>query len=67
MITQHSLPMGTIVKIRNSGYRLKCKIVEFCGNLGPGGAPVYRVRVRRKPKPAYIEVLEDQLEIVSGS
>jgi hypothetical protein len=58
-----TLTIGTIVKIRNSGYR-PGKIVEFCGNFGPGGAAIYRVRVRRKPKPAYIEVLEDQLEPV---
>jgi hypothetical protein len=62
-----NLTIGTIVKIRNSGYR-NGKIVEFCGNLGPGGAPIYRVRVRRKPKPAYVEVLADQLEpVVSDS
>jgi len=32
------LAMGAIVNIRNSGYR-KGKIVEFRGQLGPGGRP----------------------------
>jgi hypothetical protein len=56
------LKVGTIVRIRNSGYG-RAKIVEFRGPLGPLGSRVYRVAVRTKPRPAYIEVLEDQLEI----
>lgn len=56
------LPIGTPVKIRNSGYGL-AKIVEYRGQLGPNGARVYRIRVGDKP-PAYTEVLEDQLEVV---
>ena len=52
--------IGTIVRIRNSRYG-RARIVEFRGPLGPRGARVYRVRVRKKPKPAYVEVLEDQL------
>lgn len=55
------LKVGTIVRIRNSGYG-RAKIVEFRGPLGPNGARVYRIRVRKKPNPAYIEVVEDQLE-----
>jgi len=58
--TGQNLTVGTIVKILNSGYR-RGKIVEFRGALGPGGARIYRVLVRRKP-PAYTEVREDQLE-----
>ena len=54
------LKIGTIVRIRDSGYG-RAKVVEFRGPLGPNGVRVYRVRVRKKP-PAYIEVLEDQLE-----
>jgi hypothetical protein len=57
------LKVGTIVRIRNSGYG-RGKIAEFRGPLGPKGARVYRIRVRKKPSPAYIEVLEDQLETV---
>ncbi len=56
--------IGTIVRIRNSGYG-RARIVEFRGPLGPKGARVYRIRVRTKPRPAYIEVLEDQLEAES--
>jgi hypothetical protein len=52
--------LGDWVKIRYSG-RPKGRIVELRGPLGPGGAQIYRVQVRRKPRPAYIEVLEDQL------
>jgi hypothetical protein len=58
------LKIGTVVKIRNSGYG-RAQIVEFRGALGPNGARVYRVRVRKKPRPAYIEVLENQLEAVT--
>jgi hypothetical protein len=53
--------IGTLVKIRNSGYG-PAQIVELRGPLGPGGMHVYRLRIRGKPRPAYIEVREDQLE-----
>jgi hypothetical protein len=56
------LEVGTIVRIRDSGYG-RARIVEFRGPLGPKGARVYRVRVRKKPHPTYIEVLEEQLEV----
>ena len=59
------LKIGTIVRIRNSGYG-RARIVEFRGPLGPKGARVYRILVRKKPRPAYIEVLEDQLEAESA-
>ena len=51
--------LGDRVKIRLS--TLRGRIVELRGPLGPGGAQIYRVRYRRKPKPAYVEVREDQL------
>ena len=60
--TVEGLAVGTIVTIRNSGYG-RARIVEFRGPLGPKGARVYRIQVRKKPRPAYIEVLEDQLEV----
>ncbi len=66
MTTQNQtepLPIGTRVTIRNSGYG-PATVVEFRGPLGPKGARVYRVRVREKPRSTYIEVLEDQLEVV---
>lgn len=61
--TGEPLPVGLWVKIRNTGFG-RCKIVEYRGPLGPGGARIYRVRYRRKPSPAYTEVREDQLEII---
>jgi hypothetical protein len=57
------LKLGDRVKIRLSG-GLSGKIVELRGPLGPGGAQIYRVLVRRKPAPKYIELREDQLELV---
>jgi hypothetical protein len=59
------LPIGTLVRIRDSGYR-RARIVEYRGPLGPKGARIYRVQVRRKPQPAYTEVREDQLEVMPG-
>ncbi len=57
------LKLGDWVKIRHSG-DLRGRIVELRGPLGPGGTQIYRVRVRKKPKPAYIEVREDQLVLI---
>ena len=51
--------LGDRVKIRLS--QLRGRIVELRGPFGPGGANLYRVRFRRKPTPAYIDVREDQL------
>ena len=59
------LKVGTRVRIRNSGLGIG-KIVELRGPLGPGGALIYRVRVGRKPTPAYGEFREDQLEVVTA-
>ena len=60
------LKAGTVVRIRNSGYH-RAKIAEFRGPLGPKGARVYRVLVQRKPRRVYIEVLEDQLEVLDDA
>jgi hypothetical protein len=57
------LKPGTLVKVLNSGYR-RAKIAEYRGPLGPKGARVYRILVQRKPRPVYIEVLEEQLELL---
>ncbi len=54
------LKLGDRVKIRNST-GMRGQIVELRGPLGPGGVQIYRVRIRRKPKPTYIELREDQL------
>ena len=60
------LKAGTLVKIRDSGFH-RAKIADFLGPLGPKGARVYRVPVQRKPRRMYIEVLEDQLEVLAGA
>lgn len=57
------LKVGTLVKIRNSGYA-RAKITEDRGLLGPKGARIYRVLVQSKPRRVYIEVREDQLEVL---
>ena len=56
-----TLKLGDLVKIRHSGWR-RGRIIELRGPLGPNGSHIYRVIVRRKPKPVYIELREDQLE-----
>jgi hypothetical protein len=43
------------------------RIAEYRGRLGPGGARVYSVLLRRKPRRDFVEVLEDQLELVEAS
>jgi hypothetical protein len=60
-----TLKVGDWVKILNSGYTKPGRIVEYRGPLGPGGARIYRVKLRGRPYPAYIEVREDQLEVVA--
>ncbi len=54
---------GTLVRILHSGYH-RARIAEYRGPLGPGGARIYRVLVQRKPRRVYIEVREDQLEVL---
>ena len=56
---------GTFVRIRYSGYH-RARIAECLGPLGPKGARVYRVMVQRKPRRVYIEVLEEQLEVLAS-
>ncbi len=53
---------GDRVKIHLSG-GIRGRIVELRGPLGPGGVHIYRVLVRRKPEPTYIELREDQLQL----
>jgi hypothetical protein len=55
--------VGDRVKIHLSG-GMRGRIVELRGPLGPGGVQIYRVLVRRKPEPKYIELREDQLQLV---
>jgi hypothetical protein len=65
MTTQNQaepLKAGTYVKILLSGFH-RARIAEYRGPFGPKGARVYRVLVRKKPR-MYVEVLEDQLEVL---
>jgi hypothetical protein len=57
------LKIGSHVKILNSGYG-HAKVAENLGPLGPKGARIYRVLVQNKPRRVYIEVREDQLEVL---
>jgi hypothetical protein len=57
------LKEGTVVKILNSGYH-RAEVVEYRGPLGPKGARVYRVLAVKRPR-LYLEVREDQLEVLS--
>ena len=57
------IKLGDRVKIRDAP-TLIGRVVEVRGPLGPKGEQVYRIRLWRRPKPAYIEVLEEQLEPV---
>lgn len=54
--------LGDRVTIRHPGGGLNGRIVELRGALGPGGAQIYRVILRRRP-PHYVEVRADQLEL----
>ena len=60
------LAAGTAVKILRSGYH-RALVAEYRGPLGPKGAHIYRVLVQRKPRPVYIEVREDQLEVLQDN
>jgi hypothetical protein len=57
------LNLGDLVEIRYSGGQ-RGRIIEYRGPLGPKGAHIYRIRLRRKPRPTYIELPEDQLESI---
>lgn len=58
--------LGDRVKIQ-SGAGHVGRVVELRGPLGPKGMQVYRVLLRKKPKPAYVEVREDQLEVLAAT
>jgi hypothetical protein len=57
------LKLGDLVTIRHSG-RKRGRIVELWGPLAPGGKQVYRVIVRKKPTPVYIDLPEDLLALI---
>jgi hypothetical protein len=55
--------LGDYVRIRYSRFP-PARVVELRGPLAPGGVQVYRVRIRETRPPTYIEVREDQMELV---
>jgi hypothetical protein len=57
-----ALKVGDMVKIHHFGIP-RGRIVEVWGPL-MAGKQVYRVIVRRKPKPMYIDLTEDQIELI---
>lgn len=57
------LKEGSIVKVLNSGFH-RAEIVQYRGPLDPKGARVYGIVKVKKPR-LYLEVLEDQLEVLS--
>ncbi len=62
---QPLLKIGDRVRIRHAS-GLSGRVVELRGPLGPGGAQIYRIMVRRRPTPSYVEVRADQLEFISS-
>jgi hypothetical protein len=57
------LKLGDYVKVHYYP-ALRGQIVELRGPLGPGGIQIYRVRFKRKPSSMFIELGEDQLEVI---
>jgi hypothetical protein len=57
------LKEGAVVKVLNSGFPRE-DVVEYRGSLDPKGARIYRVLAVKKPA-VYMEVREDQLEVLS--
>ena len=62
--TAISFRSGDNVRFKNYAGKVG-KIVEYRGTLGPGGAPVYRVQVKRKPNISCIELLGNQNEVIA--
>ncbi|WP_337177327.1 hypothetical protein [Paludisphaera sp.] len=58
-----SFNLGDRVRIKDLAGQVG-RIEELRGPLGPGGASVYRVKVRKKPRASYIELLGNQLEFL---
>jgi hypothetical protein len=60
----HEVKRGDWVRILSPAGDEIGRIVEYRGPLGPKGVPVYRVRLRKRPRRVYTEVREDQLEMI---
>lgn len=62
--TDLSFKVGDRVRIPAPSGGFTGRIVELRGPLGPKGAQVYRVRWMGGRRPGYIEVLEEQMELL---
>jgi hypothetical protein len=60
------LKLGDYVRVLHTRYP-PGRIVELRGPLGPGGAQIYRVRIKLEPRPTYIEAPEDGLELIRAA
>ena len=61
------IQLGDRVKIldglgRDSG--MVGRVIELRGPLGYKGRELYGIRIRRKPRPGYVELPAEQLEVI---
>lgn len=63
---ESAIRLGSRVRILHTN-GLKGKVVELRGPLGPGGSQIFRIQIRTTPEPGFIEVREDQLEVLKSS
>jgi len=67
MAKKKQLPqLGDHVRIRYYP-DLRAQIVELRGAFGPKGTQIYRVRVEFDPEPRFIEIPEDELEVIPAN
>ncbi len=55
--------LGDHVKVRYWP-KIQAQVVEERGPLGPKGVLMFRIRVEEDPEPSFIDVREDQLEVI---
>jgi len=60
IIEAPTFSVGDRVEIMHFG---RGKVVTLRGRLGPNGEQVYRVMYKRRPTPAYVEVLGNQIRL----
>ncbi len=61
-----NVKLGDRVRTINSDAGATGRIVELRGPLGPNSIQVYRILLQKKPRRAYVEVREDQLELLDA-
>jgi hypothetical protein len=58
--------VGDMVRIRSGDqYPITGRVLLIREPIAPGYDRIIRVRMRGKPIPAYVEVLDDQVELVT--